>query len=170
MIIPGDTITALFTLRTAASVLSDADALPTGSVYRNGTLDGAVTVTITSTGTTGHYKAAATLPATWARGDVVQILINAMVASNTDAEYVFGVVLSESLGLEFTVDTATVTPTTTTFALDSGAPSTDTVMVGGYVVFLTGVNAGMPPQPIATYTGATRSCTFAAANAWPTAP
>ena len=164
---PGDTISHNFKLRTSANVLSDADELPTGKVYRNGVYDAAVTVTITNN-TTGDYKFSATTPSTYAGGDVVQVEVSATVDSETDSEYVFATVLGEPLGLEFTVDDTTVTPTTTTFAFDSSAPSTDDVLIGGYVVFLSGANKGLPPIPIDDYTGSTRAATFAAE--WPTAP
>lgn len=166
-IYPGDTISPNFKLRTSANVLSNADELPTGKVYRNGVYDAAVTVTIANN-TTGDYKALSTMPSTYARGDVVQVEISAVVNSVTDSEYIFMAVLGESLGFEFTIDDTTVTPTTTTFAFDSSSPSSDDRLNGGYVVFTSGDLAGIPPIPIDDYTGSTRAATFA--TAWPTAP
>lgn len=78
----GQSITKTFTTRVfATGVATDADSLPTGMLYVNGTAD-AATVSITNI-TTGFYKAAVTLP-TLAVGDVVDLRINATVSSVTD--------------------------------------------------------------------------------------
>ncbi|MCG5559902.1 hypothetical protein, partial [Klebsiella pneumoniae] len=54
-------ITVLFTTRVfATGVGTNADSLPTGTLYVNGTAD-AVTVTVTNIDT-GRYKAQVTLP------------------------------------------------------------------------------------------------------------
>ncbi len=75
-------ITTLFTTRVfATGVGTNADSTPTGTLYKNGTADGA-TVTVTNI-STGLYKAAVTLP-TLAVNDVVSISIAATVSSVTD--------------------------------------------------------------------------------------
>jgi len=75
-------ITKTFTTRVfATGVATNADSLPTGTLYVNGTAD-AASVTVTNV-TTGFYKAAVTLP-TLAVGDVVDLRINATVSSVTD--------------------------------------------------------------------------------------
>lgn len=79
MLKSGQSLTANFTVSnpsTGASV--DADSLPTGTLYINGTASGA-SVTVTNI-TTGVYKAAVTLPSLSA-GDVVEIRITAAVSS-----------------------------------------------------------------------------------------
>lgn len=78
----GQSIIKTFTTRVfATGVATDADSLPTGTLYVNGTAD-AASVTVTNI-TTGFYKAAVTLP-TLAVGDVVDLRINATVSSVTD--------------------------------------------------------------------------------------
>jgi hypothetical protein len=73
----GQAITVLFTTRRFdTGVGVNADSLPTGTLYVNGTAGGA-TVTVTNV-TTGVYKAAVTLP-TLAVGDVVDLRISATV-------------------------------------------------------------------------------------------
>lgn len=75
-------ITTEFTTRSPSTgAASDADSPPTGTLYVNGTANGA-TVTVTNQAT-GKYKAAVTLP-TLAVGDVVSILIAATVESISD--------------------------------------------------------------------------------------
>jgi hypothetical protein len=75
-------VTVLFTTRVfATGVGTNADSLPTGALYVNGTVDAAA-VTVTNI-STGLYSAAVTLPAL-AVGDEVQIAITATVSSITD--------------------------------------------------------------------------------------
>jgi hypothetical protein len=75
-------VTVVFTTRRFdTGAATNADSLPTGTLYVNGTAD-AATVTVTNI-TTGRYKAAVTLP-TLAVGDVVDLNINATVNSVTD--------------------------------------------------------------------------------------
>jgi len=75
-------ITAVFTTRNALSGVGvNADSLPTGTLYVNGTAD-AASVTVTNI-TTGVYKAAVTLP-TLAVGDVADLRINATVGAVAD--------------------------------------------------------------------------------------
>lgn len=79
----GQSVTVLFSTRVfATGVGTNADSTPTGTLYLNGTADGA-TVTVTNI-TTGLYKAAVTLP-TLAVGDVVVIRIAATVSGVTDS-------------------------------------------------------------------------------------
>lgn len=75
-------ITKMFTTRVfSTGVATNADSLPTGTLYVNGTAD-AATVTVTNV-TTGVYKAQVTLP-TLAIGDVVDLRINATVSTIAD--------------------------------------------------------------------------------------
>lgn len=73
----GQAVTAVFTTAAPTTgAATNADSLPTGVLYVNGTANGA-TVTVTNI-TTGRYKAAVTLPSL-AAGDVVDIHIAATV-------------------------------------------------------------------------------------------
>lgn len=84
----GQSITILFTTRVfATGVGTNADSLPTGTLYKNGAANGA-TVTITNI-STGLYKAAVTLP-TLAVADEVEIAIAATVSSISDTAIIWG--------------------------------------------------------------------------------
>ncbi len=74
----GQSITTIFSTSVfSTGALGDATGTPAGTLYLNGTANGA-TVTVTNI-TTGQYKAAVTLP-TLAVGDVVSIFITATVS------------------------------------------------------------------------------------------
>src|SRR5580704_6374030 len=76
-------IKVLFTTRVfSTGVVTNADSLPTGTLYLNGVANGA-TVTVTNV-STGLYKAAVTLP-TLAVNDLVELVITATVSSITDS-------------------------------------------------------------------------------------
>ena len=78
----GQAVTTEFTTRIfATGVAANADSLPTGVLYVNGTADAAV-VTVTNQAT-GRYKASVTLP-TLAVGDLVSIIITATISGITD--------------------------------------------------------------------------------------
>src|SRR5581483_10682467 len=81
-------ITVLFTTRVfSTGVGTNADSLPTGTLYVNGTANGA-TVTVTNI-STGLYKAAVTLP-TLAIGDEVELIIAATVSTISDTSVIWG--------------------------------------------------------------------------------
>lgn len=82
---PGDSAEQFFCLRNpdGTGAVND-DTTPTGVVKRNGSTEGAVTVTVTSTGTTGEYKATWTMDAGWSAGDRVSLTIAATVGSVTE--------------------------------------------------------------------------------------
>jgi hypothetical protein len=83
----GQSITKVFTTRVfSTGVATNADSLPTGTLYVNGTAD-AASVTVTNVAT-GIYKAAVTLP-TLAVGDVVDLRIAATVSSVADTEVIW---------------------------------------------------------------------------------
>ena len=87
MLKSGQNITALFTVSNPTSGAAvNADSLPTGILYINGTANGA-TVTVTNI-TTGVYKAAVNLPSLIA-GDVVEIRITGAVSSVTGEGVIF---------------------------------------------------------------------------------
>lgn len=76
----GQSITMLFTTHDPATMLpTDATGTPTGTLYVNGTANGA-SVTVTNV-TTGVYKAAVTLPSLTA-GDICAILVAATIAGS----------------------------------------------------------------------------------------
>ena len=84
----GQLVTVLFTTRVfSTGVGTNADSLPTGTLYLNGTSN-AATVTVTNI-STGLYKAAVTLP-TLAIGDEVEIAIAATVSTIADTAVIWG--------------------------------------------------------------------------------
>jgi len=85
---PGDTISLGFTTQSISGSATDADSTPAASLRRNGTIDGAVSVTITHNAT-GDYSAALTLPLTYVAGDDVELLVSATVGGTT-GKAVFG--------------------------------------------------------------------------------
>lgn len=80
---PGDTVTLVFTTSSPTTgAATNADSTPTGIVNKNGTDDGAVTVTVTNLDT-GRYKAVFTMPGNYADGDEVNLSISATVGGVT---------------------------------------------------------------------------------------
>lgn len=78
---PGDPVTFYFpTRRSSTGSLADTTGTPVGSFIRNGTADGAVTVTVTNV-STGLYKAAFTIPVGASAGDTSECYI-----TGTDAD------------------------------------------------------------------------------------
>jgi hypothetical protein len=75
---PGDTLYASFATQSIAGSSADADSTPTASLRRNGTVDGAITVTLTHNAT-GDYTASASLPLTYSGGDNIELLVSATV-------------------------------------------------------------------------------------------
>ena len=164
---PGDAVKHSFVTSGASGAAVNADSLPTGAVYRNGVLDGAVTVTITNT-TTGLYLAAYTVPTTYAYGDVVECVISATIGGVATLAAVDSVRLwKSSLGTTDSVQ-ASPAPTTTAFAGSSALSSSDSFYNKQWLVFLTGANARQAKE-ITGYVGSTRTFTTAAFPAAPSA-
>ncbi len=81
-------VTVIFTTRVfSTGVGTNADSLPTGTLYVNGTSN-AASVTVTNI-SAGLYKAAVTLP-TLAVGDQVELIISATVSTIADAAVIWG--------------------------------------------------------------------------------
>ena len=162
---PGDAVTHSFVTSGATGVAANADSLPTASVYRNGVLDGTVTVTITNT-TTGLYLAAYTVPTTYAYGDVVECVVSATIGGIATLAVVDSLRLwKPALATTDSVQ-ASPTPTTTAFAGSSALASSNGFYNKQWLVFLTGVNARQAKE-ISGYVGSTRTFTTAA---FPVAP
>lgn len=119
---------AFVTTRFDTGAAANADSLPAGVLYVNGTADAAV-VTVTNI-TTGLYKAAVTLPALSA-GDVVEVVIAATVNSVAGKAVVWrdtrDITLSSSGGVGMAVTRSTGallgTDESTGVSLDVGASS-----------------------------------------------
>jgi hypothetical protein len=69
-----------FTTNASTGAAANADSLPTASLVRNGTADGAVTVTVTNL-STGAYMASFAIPADYATNDDLQLLVSATIST-----------------------------------------------------------------------------------------
>jgi hypothetical protein len=81
---PGDVLRAEFTLQDGDGAGTDADSLPTASLWRNGGADLVPTVTVTRVAV-GTYTVSVTVPGSYAAGDAVAILVLAFI--NTVGAY-----------------------------------------------------------------------------------
>jgi hypothetical protein len=159
----GQSVTVLFSTRVfSTGVGSNADSLPTGALYKNGTLNGA-TVTVTNI-TTGLYKAQVTLP-TLAIADQVEIAITATVSTITDSAIIWGDVndlIVDGSG-DVTFNNTSITTVTGnvngSVASVTGAVGSVTGNVGGSVASVTGNVGGS----VASVTGAVGSVAAAVA-------
>lgn len=123
----GQSITVLFTTRVfATGVGTNADSLPTGTLYVNGVAN-AATVTVTNLAT-GKYKAQVTLP-TLAIGDEVELTITATVSTITDSAVIWGD--TKDLAIDASGD---VTFNNASIGSVTGAVGSVTGNVGGNVV------------------------------------
>lgn len=127
-------VTVLFSTANATTgAAADATGAPTGTLYVDGTANGAA-VTVTNI-TTGVYKAAVTLPALTA-GQIVSLRIAATVATIAAEGVVWQDVADTSLNSDVKTDTAAI-------LLDTG---TDGVVVApasktGYALSATGLDS-----------------------------
>lgn len=81
---PSQSYTGEFTLQTPATgAATDADSTPTALAHKNGAVDAGFVLTVASTGTTGHYKVTGTVPAGYAAGDLVHVIVTAAVGGVT---------------------------------------------------------------------------------------
>lgn len=84
---PGDAYGVGFTVKNSAGALAAADSLPVGALYHNGTADGAVAVTVSSSAT-GVYQASCTIPSGYSVGDRVSLLITATIGGVATGEFI----------------------------------------------------------------------------------
>lgn len=150
---PGDSITAEFTTRVfATGVGTNADSTPTGTVNRNGTDDGAVTVTVTNIDT-GRYKAVFTAPATYVPGDVLNLTIAATVSSVADKACVG----SWKLGWGIISQGTATAGGNNTITLQT-ALGADSFGRGALIVVMAGTGAGQARQML-SYVNSTKVAT-----------
>jgi hypothetical protein len=77
--VAGESATVGFTTNDSTGAATAADSTPTAALYKNGTVDNAVTVTVSSV-STGAYKAAFTVPSSgYSVGDEIELLVAATV-------------------------------------------------------------------------------------------
>ncbi|MBL4700318.1 hypothetical protein JYU15_01425 [bacterium AH-315-I18] len=81
MLKPSDSYTAQFTTQHPdTAVATNADSLPVAIATRNGTDDAGFVLTVTNM-TIGRYKITSTIPVNYIAGDLIQITIQATVAT-----------------------------------------------------------------------------------------
>jgi len=131
----GQSITKKFTTSVfSTGAASNADSLPTGTLYVNGVAD-AATVTVTNVAT-GSYKAQVTLP-TLAVGDVVDLEISATVSSVAAK----GVIWTDTK--DMVIDSSGLVDSTTVKAGPSGAATAQTARdLGASVLLSVGTGTG----------------------------
>lgn len=95
---PGDVLHDAFTLRRFdTGAATNADSTPTAALYKNGVVDGAVTVTVAAvSGQAGAYTFSCTIPGGYAVTDVLEVLAVATVNAVTDRAW-FGPYRLDSL-------------------------------------------------------------------------
>lgn len=122
----GQNVTVLFnTANPQTGVATDADSLPVGTLYVNGTANAAA-VTVTNV-TTGVYKAATTLPALVA-DDIVSLRISATVAGLSGE----GVVWQDTIATPSASDIASQVDTVLSASHGSGLWGTTSGSGTGY--------------------------------------
>src|SRR5207253_644046 len=78
MLIPGSFYVGSFNTQNSAGAATNADALPTASLLRNGVADGAAPLTVVAR-STGSYKVTGTIPAGYAASDTIEVEVSATV-------------------------------------------------------------------------------------------
>jgi len=199
-VVSGQSVTVEFTTRNATTGVGvNADSLPSGTLYVNGTSN-AATVTVTNQ-STGLYKAQVTLP-TLAIADVVSIVIAATVNSVSDKGKIWEDtkdILIDAAG-EVDIDMAQAIPASpatnsvgeallvadihrgrlgtaqaggnTSITLDAGASSDSTSYVGYECFLYGGTGGGLPGTGQARFITAYNGSTKVATvdRAWGTNP
>lgn len=124
-----ESVTVSFTTQTPSTgAATDADGTPTGTFRRNGTNDGAVTVTVTNIAT-GDYKAAFTMPAGASEGDECELIVSATVGGVTGKAPVWRDTCVSKLPGDFN-DVSQADITGGAYALDTDANGRTRIVVG----------------------------------------
>lgn len=160
---PGDVVwTEFITSVFSTGAAANADSLPTGTVQRNGTDDGAVTVTVTNVDT-GRYKATFTIPATYVPGDVLALSVAATVSSVAGK----GVVWQSRVGPGLIRAATAGGGAAGSITLDGSASATTDFYKGSWIVLVSQTGAGQV-RLCTAYNGSTKVATVV--PNWATAP
>lgn len=159
---PGDVVYVEFTTQVfATGVGTNADSTPVGTVNKNGTDDGAVTVTVTNIDT-ARYKAVFTIPATYNVSDVLNLTVAATVSTIAGKACIWHCKLEAGYIAQ---GTATAGGTNTiTLATSIGADSRG---VGSLCCIVAGTGAGQA-EVISSYVHSTKVVTVG--RNWATQP
>lgn len=159
---PGDVVYVEFTTQVfSTGSATNADSLPTGTVNKNGTDDGAVTVTVTNIDT-GRYKASFTIPTTYIPGDVLNLTIAATVSSVAGKAAIW----HAKLGYGFVSSGTAAAGGASTITLQT-ALGADSRGVGCILAIVAGTGSGQAGV-IASYVNSTKVATMG--RAWVTNP
>lgn len=124
---PGQSLSFMATVSSPSTgALVDADALPTGVLYKNSVAT-AETVTIVNAAT-GKYSVSVTVPSSWTSSDVGSVMINATIGGLSYASVAcFSVYVADiyHAAVEWTIDGTTDEYTVTWYA--NGVPQTSGV-------------------------------------------
>lgn len=160
---PGDAISLRFIVSSpATSAAVNADALPVGTLVRNGA-NTAEVVTIANVAT-GDYSASFTIPAGYAAGDEVQLLIAATVGGVAGKGYIWQASLDSAAGTTFPAGainfTYTITDSVTALPIEgvevwisTDSPAVNIVWKGDTDAFgvARDVNGNLPALDAGTY-------------------
>lgn len=149
---PGDTVYTEFITSSSTGAATNADSTPTGTVNKNGTDDGAVSVTVTNIDT-GRYKATFAIPTSYVGGDVVVLSISAAVSSVTGKAVIFNQKIGPEQALRCAL--AQSGSNVNTIKLDSAASATNNLYNGLTVIILSGTGAGQA-RTIIGYNGTSK--------------
>ena len=92
-----------FVFSPSTSALINADSTPTALLKKNGTTDGAVTVTISAI-STGEYTAQFTVPSGYAVGDYIEVIATKVVSSITAKEVIFRGIVDTTISSRSSLD------------------------------------------------------------------
>lgn len=160
---PGDTVYTEFCTQTPSTgAATNADSTPTGTLNRNGSDDGSVTVTVTNLDT-GRYKAVFTIPATYHAGDVLNLSLAATVASVTGKAPVW----NGRLGIGVIRSGTAQAGASGSITLDSGASAVTDFYKLTWVTLISGTGAGQTRLCVG-YNGTSKAA--GVAPAWATTP
>jgi hypothetical protein len=148
-VISGQSVTCLFTTRRFdTGVKTNADSLPTGTLFING-VSNAATVAVTNVAT-GEYKCQVTLP-TLSLGDVLDIIVAGSVNGVADQAVVW----------RDTRQDAAVSDLATDYALASGV---NTTQIAGSASAASNQSAAANKVYVGTVTGSPTTTTFVDTN------
>jgi len=130
MLKPSDSYTAQFTTQhPETAVATNADSLPVATATRNGTDDAGFVLTVTNMAT-GRYKITGTIPVTYTAADIIQISVQATVATIAATAIVDGFAIDTKRNSDLndfnvatesvTVDNVTATALADFFTTNSG--------------------------------------------------
>ena len=152
---PGDQVYVEFVTSVfATGAAGNATGDPVGTLNRNGTDDGAVTVTVTNLDT-GRYKAAFVIPDTYLLGDVLNLTIAATVSGVAGKAVVWHAILQGPGILRYSKATAGAAATVT---LDAAASAVNDFYLGAELFIYGGTGAGQGRR-CTGYVGSTKVAT-----------